>query len=330
VSADETHLVRARQALRNVAAVVPQVDADGLAAGAIALRERGEGAGAAILLDRGMTPWTPGAPLPEGPLAILDWGMREIDRPALIVDHHAPDAAPRGDQVFVTGYGTQPEAPTAALMRRIVPDGPAWLAAVGAVGDLGDEGFELPEVDEQRREAVRRVASMVNAAARVPHAPVRAALDLLVTSDDARAALEDPRAAELEEAKREYKAELDRVMRHATPVVGDTVALVRFSSPYVVHPALALTWARRLAPLVVVAANDGFLPGRVSFALRGGHGSLLALLRAALPEHAGDGAVNGHEGEADGTLAPEDFAGAVQVLGLPRELVAGRRVRAQV
>src|SRR5205823_7187249 len=179
VSADETHMVRARQALRNAAAVVPQLDADGLAAGAIALRERGESAGEAVLLDRGVTPWTRGAPLPDGPLAILDWGMREIDRPALIVDHHAPDAAPHDDQVFVTGYGTLPEAPTAALMRRIVPDGPAWLAAVGAVGDLGDEGFELPEADEQRHEAVRRLASMVNAAAHVPDAPVRAALDLL-------------------------------------------------------------------------------------------------------------------------------------------------------
>jgi single-stranded-DNA-specific exonuclease len=320
-------MVRARQALRNAAAVVPQLDADGLAAGAIALRERGESAGEAVLLERGVSPWTPGAPLPDGPLAILDWGMREIERPSLIVDHHAPDAAPRGDQVFVTGYGTLPEAPTAALMRRIVPDGPAWLATVGAVGDLGDEGFEVPEADEQRREAVRRLASMVNGAAHVPEAPVRAALDLLVTSDDARAALADPRAAELDEAKREFKAELDRVMRHAPPVMGDSVALVRFSSPYLVHTALALTWARRLAPMVVVAANDGFLPGEVTFALRGGEGSLLAMLRAALPEDAGDGAVHGHEGEAGGTLAPEDFERAVQALGVPRELVAGRRVR---
>ena len=156
---------------------------------------------------------------------------------------------------------------------------------------------------------------------------MRAALGLLVTSEDPRAALADPRVAELEEAKREFKAELDRVMRSATPVVGDAVALVRFSSPYLVHTALALTWARRLAPLVVVAANDGFLPGRVSFSLRGGPGSLLAMLRAALPEGVGDEAAHGHEGEADGALAPEDFDRVVEALGLPRELVAGRRVR---
>ena len=79
MSDDATHLVRARQALRNAAAVVPHTDADGLAAGAIALRERGECADAAVLLEPGTTPWTPGTDLPEGPLAILDWGVRELD-----------------------------------------------------------------------------------------------------------------------------------------------------------------------------------------------------------------------------------------------------------
>src|SRR5690242_1958517 len=131
------HLARARQALRQVEAVVPHTDADGLAAATIALRERGEHADAAVLLERGMTPFAPKAPLPEGALAVLDWGVRELDRPALIVDHHAPEAAPRDDQVVVTSYGAVPETPTAPLMRRIVPDAPAWLAALGAVGDLG-------------------------------------------------------------------------------------------------------------------------------------------------------------------------------------------------
>jgi branched-chain amino acid transport system permease protein len=38
--------------------------------------------------------------------------------------------------------------------------------------------------------------------------------------------------------------------------------------------------------MVVIAANDGYLPGCVTFALRGGRGSLPALLRAALPPSA--------------------------------------------
>ena len=95
MSADtDAHLARARQALRNAVAVVPHTDADGLASAAIALRERRERADAAVLLERGHTPWEPDAPLPDGALAVPDWGMRPLARPALLVDHHAPEAAP--------------------------------------------------------------------------------------------------------------------------------------------------------------------------------------------------------------------------------------------
>src|SRR5439155_1423631 len=146
-------------------------------------------ADAAVLLEPGTSPWTPGTPLPEGPLAILDWGVRELDRPALVVDHQMPEAAPREDQVFVNGYGAVPEAPTAVLMRRIVTDAPAWLAAVGAVSDLGEDGFELPEAAEARRRAVRRLTSLVNAPRRVPGGPGRSALALLVESDGPRGAV---------------------------------------------------------------------------------------------------------------------------------------------
>ncbi|MBI5103748.1 MAG: hypothetical protein HZB46_01935 [Solirubrobacterales bacterium] len=272
MNAVDVHLVRARQALLNAAAVVPHTDADGLAAGAIALRARDEGASDAVLLPRGTTPFAPGAPLPGGPLAILDWGVRELDRPGVLVDHHLPEAAPREDQVVVSSYGEEPEVPTAALMARVVPDAPPWLAAVGAVGDLGPAGFALPECAGVPRAAVRRLAGLVNAPRRLPDGPVRTALALLVEHDDPADALLDPRVDELEEAKRAWKAEFDRVVRTA-PVVGEDAALLRFSSPCQVHPLVATTWSRRLAPRVVLAANDGYLPGRVNFAARGGTAS---------------------------------------------------------
>jgi hypothetical protein len=83
-------LAAARAALRDAVAIVCHTDADGLAAGAIALRHRGETAAHAVLLGRGQTPFAPDAPLPDGLLAILDWGVRPLTRDALIVDHHAP------------------------------------------------------------------------------------------------------------------------------------------------------------------------------------------------------------------------------------------------
>jgi single-stranded-DNA-specific exonuclease len=174
---------------------------------------------------------------------------------------------------------------------------------VGAVGDLGPAGFAMPECHGAPRAAVRRLAGLVNAARRVPGGPVRTALALLVEHESAPDALLDERVAALEEAKRAWKGELERVMR-TPPEVGGDVALIRFSSPCQVHPLVATAWARRLAPRIVVAANDGYLPGRVSVAARGGGAGLPAQLRAALP------------GAGGCSLAPEDFERLLEATGL--------------
>lgn len=314
MNAIDVHLVRARQALLNASAVVPHPDADGLAAGAIALRARGEGAGAAVLLDRTQSPFDAGTSLPDGPLAILDWGVRELDRPGVLIDHHLPEAAPREDQVVVSSYGEAGEVPTAALVRRVVPDAPAWLAAVGAVGDLGAAGLALPECAGAPAAAVRRLASLVSAPARCPDGPVRTALALLVEHDDAASALLDPRIEELEEARRRWKAEFDRAVR-TVPQVGEDVALLRFSSPCHVHPLVARTWSQRLAGRVVVAANDHELPGRVRFAVGGASEKLPAVLRAAMPVAGGELA-GGEQHAAPGSLDPQDFERLVAAFGL--------------
>jgi single-stranded-DNA-specific exonuclease len=303
----------AREAVLSAVAVVPHTDADGLAAGAIALRARGEPAGAAVLLPRGETPFGCGG-LPPGPLAILDWGVRPLCREGVLVDHHAFEGEPRCPLV-VSSYGEAPEVPTAPLMRRLFPEAPAWLAAIGAVGDVGDAAWALPECEGAApKTAIRKLVSLVNAPRRLPDGPVRTALELLVEYDDPRAALHDPRVAELEEAKATWRAELDRVVRTAPAMVGERVALLRFASPAQVHPLVATTWARRLAPRVVLAANDGYLaPGVVNFAVRGGEGDLRAFLRAALPDADGEFA-HGHPRATGGSLTEADFARLLDAL----------------
>lgn len=297
-------LLPARVLLEHAAAVVPHTDADGLAAGAIALRARREAADAALLLPRGRTPWS--EPLPGGTLAVLDWGVRALDRPALFVDHHAPEPARlRRDQLVVSGHGETPRTSTAALVRRIVPEAPAWLAAVGAVGDLGAAGFLLPECEGVARTLVRRLVPLVNAPRRLPDGPVLEALAVLVDAEGPAAALADPRTALLEEAKREWLDAYHAALR-VPPAVHDGVAVIRLSSPYQVHPVVATTWARRLGPRVVLAANDGYLPGRVNFAVRGGEGDLRAALRRALPDGEGEFA-HGHDRATGGSLDPRDF-----------------------
>jgi single-stranded-DNA-specific exonuclease len=307
----------ARAALLAADHVVPHTDADGLAAGALVLRARGQGAEHAVLLRRGETPFGADAPVPDGTLAVVDWGVRPIRAAGVIVDHHAPVSEPGPDVVVVSSYRETPETPTAPLVRRLLPEQPAWLAAVGAVGDLGDAGFALPEcAGAGAKSPIKKLVALVNAPRRLPDGPVRTALALLVEHDSAQAALKDPRIAELDEAKRAWRAEFDRVVRTA-PRVNDTTALLRFSSPAQVHPLVATTWSRRLAPRAVIAANDDYLPGRVNFAIRGGGDrDLRALLKEALPGHGGTEFANGHDRATGGSLSHAEFEDLLTALHL--------------
>lgn len=284
--------------------VCPHTDADGLAAGAIVLRARGESAEAAVLLEPGQTPFGERPDLPPGSVALLDQGVRDLQRPGVIVDHHVPEMKPRSDVVVVSDVTT----PTAALARRLLPEQPAWLAAVGAFGDLGREGFALPEcAGAAHRTAISKLVPLVNAPRRLRGGPVRTALALLVEAEDARGALADPRTEELREAKDAGRAALATALRTA-PMVGERVAVIRFGLPFQVHPLVAQTWARRLAPRPVLAANDGWIDGRVNFSIRGGDGDLRALLRAALPDPREGEVGNGHERATGGSLPPDEFA----------------------
>jgi single-stranded-DNA-specific exonuclease len=215
----------------------------------------------------------------------------------------------------VSGYGADPETTTAALIRRLCPAQPAWLAAVGAVGDLGDRGFALPECVGAPRTAVRRLVPLVNAPRRGPDpAAVRTALALLVEQDDPKAALADSRIAELEEARDAWRSAWEQVRRTA-PRVGRGAALVRFTSPFQLHPLAAQMWSRRLAPRPVIAANDGYLPGRVNFSVRGGEGDLRGLLQRALPGMEGEFA-RGHPRATGGSLSPAEFERLLAALDL--------------
>jgi single-stranded-DNA-specific exonuclease len=299
-----------RAALLAVDVVVPHTDADGLAAGAMVLRERGQAAEAACLFGRGENPWTAA---PSGTPALLDWGVRAYAGPAVMVDHHVPEAEPRADQTVLSGHGELPETTTAALVRRVCGDQPAWLAAVGAVGDLGDAGFALPECQGAPKTLVRRLVPLINAPRRGPRLEgVRTALALLVEHDDPKRLVGDPRMAVLEAARDAWRADWERVRRTA-PQVGEQIALVRFASEFQLHPLAAQMWSRRLSPRVVLAANDGYLPGRVAFSVRGGSRDLRALLRDALPGVRGEFA-HGHPRATGGTLAAEEFERLLEAL----------------
>jgi single-stranded-DNA-specific exonuclease len=187
------------------------------------------------------------------------------------------------------------------------PEG-AWLALLGAVGDLGDAAFRRGLSAPKSRSDVKRLATLVTAAGRVRNGPVSEAFDLLARVGDEREALAHPVCARLEEAWARTAAARARAMRTA-PTVGPEAALIRFSEPARVQPLVATAWMRRLAPRVVIAANDGWRDGLVSFAVRSADGRDLRrclLARYRPPAGAGDYA-RGHPKATGGALMPEPF-----------------------
>jgi single-stranded-DNA-specific exonuclease len=68
----------------------------------------------------------------------------------------------------------------------------------------------------------------------------------------------------------------------------------------------------------VIAANDGYLDGKVNFAVRGGHGDLRRLLLDALPEADGGECAHGHERATGGSLVFRDFDRLMRAFGFDK------------
>ena len=119
---------------------------------------------------------------------------------------------------------------------------------------------------------------------------------------------------ELEACRVEVNAELARVSRIA-PQIRREVAIIRFSSAAQIHPLIATRWAERLAPKIVLAANDGFIPGRVNFALRSATPrDLLAFLRVLPLGHVEGEFANGHPRATGGSVPVSEFDRLLSVL----------------
>lgn len=186
-----------------------------------------------------------------------------------------------------------------------------WLATLGAVADLGTavpfaERLGIPPGGA----AWARAASLLNAARRAPDPDPRAALEVLRVTRDVRDLLAGkvPGVERLESFRQQVRQEMDRVSRVPPLTVGHA-AVIRFSSGAQVHPVVATRWSQRLDPLVVIAANAGFLPGRVNFAIRSHRPlDLLGWLRSLPFTPAGDAEyANGHARATGGSLSPADF-----------------------
>jgi len=162
--------------------------------------------------------------------------------------------------------------------------------------------------------ALRNAAALVNAPRRTASGDASAALELLITADGPKQVTNSP---VLLAARAEVKAELDGARRVA-PRVRDGVALIRFSSPAQIHPLVAQQWRGRLKREIVLAANTGYRPGWVHFAVRSAEDrDLVAFLAEHRPPGADELYGSGHRQATGGALRPPAWNMFITGLGFP-------------
>lgn len=262
-------------------------------------------------------------------LVVLDMGSRAepIGQacPTLILDHHQPSGSPP-DATLVSAFEYQPRASTSLLAYEVAA-GLAdmqlerWLALLGAAADYG---FPLPFpelVDELRlhsRKAVTESIALLNAARRARPDGGNVALQVLAEAKNPRQiASGEVRGVELlRECRNEVRAELQRCSRVA-PQISGNLAVLRCSSSVQVHPLVAQRWSTRLSDKIVVSANDGYVEGRVNFALRTRLSvNLVELLRGVRLMNPKGEWGNGHPEASGGSLDPASFEELLRALGV--------------
>ena len=314
--------------------VAPHTDVDGLSSGVLALRAlrtlgarttsrlpgKGEHAHSPAFQDR-MAKVGPEA------LVVLDMGSRADPIlpgvPTLLVDHHQSTEYPEGALVL-SSYGHEPIAPTSlltyALVSPLVIPGPLeWLAVLGTVADLGTDA-SLPSLKDALRRAGRKAVTeavaLLNAARRSSHFAASLALEVLMRAGSAADINEGrvPGVDALRDCRLEVQREVSRCAK-TPPRFSGNVALLLFSSGAQVHPLVAVRWAQRLPEHIVIAANAGYLPGRVNFALRSREKrDLIAFLRGLELPFEGEFA-RGHAQATGGSLSGREFLQFTEALG---------------
>jgi single-stranded-DNA-specific exonuclease len=337
--ADPELMDRARELLKCApapVAIAMDKDVDGLSAGILvarALARLGKPAPLLFPAGKGEHIHTPAmreriADVSPALLVVTDMGARTgailPAVPTVIIDHHQPSGTPPG-ALLVTGFGHEPVAPTSLLayhlVRRLAPvEDLEWLALLGLVADLGvDAPFaDLPAALKRHgRKDVTEAVALLNASRRAPGDPGRRALGVLLAARGPRdiSAGLVPGVEELRRCRAVVQAELARCSRVPPRFLG-RVALLRFSSEAQIHPVVATRWTRRLAGHIVIAANDGYLPGRVSFAMRTTASvNLVALLRGLPTGPVAGEFAHGHPRATGGSVPPADFERILGALG---------------
>lgn len=216
--------------------------------------------------------------------------------PTLIV---APQAATAGNAStrVLSAQGMEPPVScsllTYALVSPCVVPGPLeWLAVLGTVADQGVDApipFLKDALRRAGRTAVTESVSLLNAARKSSRFAAPLALGVLLRAGSATDITRGnvPGVDTLHDCRLEVQREVLRCSK-TPPRIASPVALLLFSSEAQVQSQVAVRWAQRLPEHIIIAANAGYLPGRVDFAVR----SRMPMGLGALPVHPTGGSLS--------------------------------------
>jgi hypothetical protein len=285
---------------------------------------------------------------------VLDQGSRAspplvgTDAKTLIVDHHAATSFPEG--AAVVNACNHPPIATSSLLTYVickplhaaVSAKTAWLALMGIVGDLSSRAplgppypAELAAAKKGNTAHLGKLVPLLNAPRRTPESNTLDAWELLQHAPSEEVAPRDllsPATAEkqrllgkLRDASARVRTETLRCGRVPPRFSRDgRVAVLYLESAYQVHPVVATRWAGMLNSRkleFVMAANGGYVPGKVNFSCRivkgkreNGEVDIIRSLKGYaardpwLAENIGEDFARGHREASGGSLEKDVWA----------------------
>ncbi|ROW01057.1 hypothetical protein VSDG_02825 [Cytospora chrysosperma] len=292
---------------------------------------------------------------------VLDQGSRKsppvIDtfHKALVIDHHyaLDDDFPEGS-LHVTACNSPPVATSSLLTYLICRDLDDdvekhcdWLCIMGTHGDLGNTlKWEAPFPNMRdtfrmyTKKAINEAVSLINAPRRTSAFNVSAAWAALTA---AKSPVDLLRNRDLLAARAEVNAEVERCTHTAPKFSSDgKVAVFRMNSEAQIHPVIATRWAGHLQSSkleVVMAANEGYLPGKVNFSCRVPRSArardppvniieVLEGIAARSPDETlrtrlGESFARGHKEASGGIVQVNEFEELIEIMGVGKKPEGG-------
>jgi hypothetical protein len=315
--------------------ILSHVDSDGLCSAAILKRflNRQGTAPTHIYPAKGENAYSKGtlerirALKPDG-LFILDLGVMDEEIapgvPTLFIDHHHPFGAPPAASV-ISSYGMDPAPPTSFvtfdLLSRLADIGDLeWLSTVGTVADLGEDLASAhggAEAKRYTKSSIRDAEVLLNSAERATPYDIPTAIKVLDGAADLPQVIDRDRAEvrQLEAYRAEVNDEVKRC-RHERPHFSWKVALVPIRSTCDIQGLIAETWRRQLNKYLVIAANFGYLEGKVAYVIRTElQTSVIDFMESIRPAGLDSHVVFGHDMAGGAVVDTEIWYGLVTRMG---------------